>query len=151
VVDILFASKECALRESVHTLRVRFGETDAFGIVFYPNFFAYFDVAVAALLRASPYAFARGLQEGGFGFPIVESAARFHAPLLADDEIDIGTRVTEIRTRSVRLEHTVRRGSGIIATGFEIRAFARYSPATQKIELAEMPPDLRAWLDASAP
>ena len=139
------------MRESLHTLRVRFGETDAFGIVFYPNFFAYFDVAVAALLRASPYGFARGLREGGFGFPIVESGARFHAPVLADDEIDIGTRVTEIRARSVRLEHTVRRAGTIIATGFEIRAFARYSPTAQKIELAEMPADLRAWLGASAP
>ncbi len=134
------------MRESTYLLRVRFGETDAFGIVYYPNFFTYFDVAVAALLRASPYGFAAGLHEGGFGFPIVESGARFRVPLFADDEIAIATRVTEVRARSFRLEHAVRRADAEIANGFEIRAFSRLAREERRITLAELPPDLRAWL-----
>jgi acyl-CoA thioester hydrolase len=144
-----FAVNNRVMRETVCTLRVRFGETDAFGIVFYPTFFSYFDVAVTAMLRASPYDFARGIREGGFGFPIVEAGARFLAPLAADDEFDIATRVTEVRERSFRIEHTVRRDATVIASGFEVRAYSSFSRDERRIVVAVLPSELSAWLRAN--
>jgi YbgC/YbaW family acyl-CoA thioester hydrolase len=131
--------------ETTHTLRVRFGETDAFGIVFYANFYVYFDVAVIELMRAGPYDFTE-MRASGFGVPVVESGARFLAPLLADDEIAIATRVTEVRARSFRVEHEVYREELKIATGFSIRAFSSYSTELEKIVLADMPTSLRTYL-----
>lgn len=135
-----------SMLETTHSLRVRFGETDAFGIVFFANFYVYFDIATIELLRAGPYDFAGGLHGTGFGFPIVECGARFLVPLLADQEITIVTRITEVRARSFRVEHTVYRGDVRIATGFSIRAYSRYSREESRIVLGEMPERLRAYL-----
>ena len=41
------------MRTHVTRTRVRFGETDAAGIVFYPTFYAWFDMGTSGLLRAA--------------------------------------------------------------------------------------------------
>jgi acyl-CoA thioester hydrolase len=133
-------------RVSRLSLRVRFGETDAFGIVFYPNFFQYFDLATEELWRQSPYDFAAGITGGGAGFPIMESGAKFFAPLHPGDEFTIVTSVAEVRTRALRVEHEVWRGETLLASGFEVRAHARKVPGTDKLVMEPIPGDLRAWL-----
>jgi YbgC/YbaW family acyl-CoA thioester hydrolase len=127
-------------------LRVRFGETDAFGIVFYPNFFQYFDLGTEELWRQSPYDFSTGVKDGGIGFPIMETGAKFFAPLHPGDEFTVVTRVAEVRTRALRVEHEVRRGETLIATGFEVRAHARKLPGEEKLVMEAIPDELRAWL-----
>jgi YbgC/YbaW family acyl-CoA thioester hydrolase len=131
-------------RSSKIELRVRWGETDAFGIVFYPNYYAWFDVAALELFRASgrltiPHA------KDAFGFPLIESGARFHAPLFPDDLMSIETVVAEVRSKALRLEHTVRRGDTLIANGFEVRVFAG-SDGNGGLVTAPIPDDLRDWL-----
>jgi YbgC/YbaW family acyl-CoA thioester hydrolase len=106
-------------------LRVRFGETDAAGIVFYPNLFTYFDVAAQELFRACGFAVAERMREEGAALPIVESGARFHLPLLHDDEIAVHTAVAHVGTKSMRLEHRVERGGRVCCEGFEVRVFGR--------------------------
>jgi acyl-CoA thioester hydrolase len=133
-------------RESRTTLRVRFGETDMAGIVFYPNFFAYFDIATQALFAGSPIDLPAQMKSGGFGFPIAESGAKFLAPLFYDDEITIVTRVAELRTRSLRVEHDVYRDETLCATGFEARVHGRKRSDGTGVEVTPIPPELAAWL-----
>jgi len=139
------------VRESRTTLRVRFGETDMAGIVFYPNFFAYFDIATQALFAGGPIDLPAQMKSGGFGFPIVESGAKFLGPLFYDDEITIVTRVAELRTRSLRLEHEVRRGDALCATGFEARVYGRKKTDGSGVEVTPIPPDLASWLEYRRP
>jgi len=127
-------------------LRVRFGETDAFGIVFYPNFFQYFDLGTEELWRQSPYDFEAGLNTGGIGFPILESGGKFLAPLYPGDTFTVVTRVAEVRTRALRVEHEILRGETLIATGFEVRAHACKLADNEKLVMEPIPADLRAWL-----
>jgi acyl-CoA thioester hydrolase len=127
-------------RSSKTELRVRWGETDAAGIVFYPNYYVWFDVATHELVRGSP-------EHKGFGFPLIESAAKFHAPLFPDDVFTIETVVADVRTKAIRLEHTVRRGETLIATGFEARVFVKI--LENGIEATPIPEDLRTWLQQS--
>jgi acyl-CoA thioester hydrolase len=133
-------------RESRTTFRVRFGETDMAGIVFYPNFFAYFDLATQALFAGSPIDLPQQMKSGGFGFPIAESGAKFLAPLYYDDEITIVTSVVELRTRSLRVEHAVYRADVLCATGFEARVHGRKKADGSGLEVAPIPPELAAWL-----
>ncbi len=133
-------------RESRTTFRVRFGETDSAGIVFYPNFFVYFDLATHELFRGSPIGLADQMRGGGFGIPIVECGARFVAALFHDDEITIVTRVAEVRTRALRVEHEVFRAGALCASGFEARVYGRKKPDGSGLELAPIPADLAAWL-----
>lgn len=131
-------------------LRVRFGETDAAGIVFSPTFFAWFDVGTHALLRGldgTPARTADGRPR--WPVPIVESGARFRAPLRMDDEIEIVSTVVEIGTSSFRIEHVVRApDGGVAASGFEARVFIAQSEG--RVAAAPLPADLRARLTGEA-
>jgi YbgC/YbaW family acyl-CoA thioester hydrolase len=108
-----------------HT-RVRFGETDAAGIVFYPAFYAWFDVGTSGLLRA---ALGELLGDDGrprWPVPIVEASARFSAPLYFDDAIVIRSTVAELGTSSLRIEHAVLCADKEVARGFEVRVLVCY-------------------------
>jgi 4-hydroxybenzoyl-CoA thioesterase len=74
-------------------LRVRFGETDGAGIVFYLNAYVYFDIAGQELLRACGFVVGARMRDEGTLLPIVESGARYFRPLLHDDEITVAASV----------------------------------------------------------
>jgi acyl-CoA thioester hydrolase len=126
--------------------RVRFGETDAAGIVFYPTFFAWFDAGMTGLLRSAagglPMHDAQGRPR--LPVPIVESGARFVAPLYYDDAIAIRSTVVELGRSSLRVEHVVLRGEEEVARGFEIRVLIGTEEG--RIAAVALPPDLRAAL-----
>jgi len=134
------------MRGRTHTTRtrVRFGETDAAGIVFYPTFYAWFDVGTTGLLRSASGTM---LGEGGrprWPVPIVEAGASFSAPLYYDDAIEIRTTVADLGDSSLRLEHVVVRGNREVARGFEVRVHVGYVDG--RIAARSIPDDLRAAL-----
>lgn len=127
--------------------RVRWGDTDAAGIVFYPNYFRWFDDAAHEFLRAMGLAQEVLLQERRILVPIVETGCRFWTPVFYNDELTIQTTATEIRTRTFRLEHRVLRGEEPTGTGFEVRAWTRQPTENKgKLELVPIPDDIRALL-----
>ncbi|MBD5635619.1 MAG: acyl-CoA thioesterase [Candidatus Eremiobacteraeota bacterium] len=128
------------------SLAVRFAETDAFGIVYYPNIFRYFDLAVENLLREAPYDHFGNLRESGAGFPALEAGGAFGSPIFAGDEITIETDVEDVRTRAFRVRHRILRGEDVLATGYEVRIYARKPPGAATIEGLPLPDDLRAYL-----
>ena len=129
--------------------RVRFGETDAAGIVFYPTFFLWFDSGTHGLLR---FGEAPGRDERGapkFPMPIVECGATFLAPLQFDEEIEIVSTVASMGESSLRVEHEVRTLAGkTCARGFEQRVFVQLQNG--RPAKAPIPPELRARLEGTA-
>jgi acyl-CoA thioester hydrolase len=134
-------------RSCITRTRVRFGETDAAGIVFYPTFFAWFDLGTHALLRAAMGTLHDDQGRPRWPLPIVESGANFLAPLFSDDEIAIRSTIAKIGSRSLRVEHEVTRGETVVARGFEARTLIARTGAT--IAAVALPDDLRAALSAS--
>lgn len=129
--------------------RVRFGETDAAGIVFYPTFFAWFDTGVSGLLRAAagPLLGAEGRPR--WPVPIVEAGARFIAPLSYDDPIEIRSTIVELGKSSFRVEHVVLRDDAEVARGFEVRVLIGYDGA--RMSARPLPQELRdALADGAA-
>ena len=137
-----------ALRGRVHVTRtrVRFGETDAAGIVFYPTFFAWFDAGMTGLLRAAAAGRAMHDAHGRprLPVPIVESGARFVAPLYYDDAIAIRSTIVELGRSSLRVEHVVLRGDEEVARGFEVRVLI--GTEAGRMAPVPLPSDLRAAL-----
>ena len=132
-------------RTHVTRTRVRFGETDAAGIVFYPTFFAWFDLGTHGLLRAALGELRDAHGRPKLPLPIVETGARFAAPLHYDDAIAIRSTITELGTSSLRVEHVVLRGDTETARGFEVRVLIE--PAEDgRIAAAPLPPEMRAAL-----
>ncbi len=130
--------------ETTHV--VRFAETDAFGIVYYPNIFRFFDHAVEALLRASPYDYVGWLRATGAGFPALDVGGAFSVPIFVGDEITIETDVEDVRTRAFRVRHRIVREGEVLATGYEVRMYARKPPGADAIEGLPLPEELRAYL-----
>jgi acyl-CoA thioester hydrolase len=127
------------------TIRVRWGETDAMGIVFYPSYLAWFDHATHELFSSSGRGLMTRLREDGISFPIAECGARFRAPAFAGDELVVTATVAEVRSRSFRVEHRVEREGAEVAGGFELRVVARLEE-DGTLAVQKMPDDLRAWL-----
>ena len=95
-----------------HRQRVRFGETDLQGVVYYANYLLFAEVGRIAYLRELGVVYDRDLLAHGVDFTIGEARVRYHAPLRFDDEYDIKVRVGEIRHSSWAFEYAVDRADG---------------------------------------
>lgn len=93
--------------EHTHAERVRFGDTDAAGIVYYANYLRWFEAGRAELLRAAglPY---RTLVDGGLTLPVVETWCRYHRPARYDDAIVVHSWVHELRAATLLVAHRIR-------------------------------------------
>lgn len=139
-------------RSAEYRIRVRWGETDPFGIVFYPNFYTWMDQATHEFFRTPTSRFADLFAEAGYALPIVEAACRFTAPAYYDDELVVTSSVVEIRGRSFRIAHVFARGSDDLASGHEIRVFARpHGDDPSRLATAPIPDPLRAFLSGDRP
>ena len=92
------------------TTRVRYAETDASGIVYYNNYFVYFEVGRVELFRQLGLPYDRRL-------PIVEARCRYHASARFDDLLRIETFVEQLRTRAFRIGSRVYRDRQLLVEG----------------------------------
>src|SRR5213594_3341157 len=95
-----------------HRQRVRFGETDLQGVVYYANYLVFAEVGRIAYLRELGVVYERDLLANGVDFTIGEARVRYQAPLRFDDEYDVKVRVGEIRHSSWTLEYAIDRADG---------------------------------------
>lgn len=96
-----------------HRQRVRFGETDLQGVVYYANYLVYAEVGRVAFMRHLGILYERDLIARGVDFTIGEAMVRYRAPLRFDDEFDIRVGVGEIRQSSWSFEYDVERADGL--------------------------------------
>ena len=108
--------------KSTWEFKVRFAETDAAGIVYYPNFYKWMDQATQEMFESVGYP-SRQMLEEGKGMPLMEALCRFRSPLLVGDIIKVVSEITEIRNRAFRVAHTFYRGDTLVAEGYEVRAW----------------------------
>lgn len=135
----------------VHTVRVGWGHSDPAGIVFYPNFFAYFDEATWALF----YAAGLGLDVmrerfGCLGIPLVDAQASFKLPCRFRDVLTIESEVADVTEKTFAVRHRVLNhgpeGPGESAgrealTGREVRIWGIVHPDDPKrLKAVPLPP-----------
>ena len=135
-----------------HVVSVRWGECDPAGIVFYPRFFEWFDQSTEALFTAAdlpwPALFAKYKVSG---VSIVESGARFTAPVRYGDEARIRSTIAEVRDKTFRVEHEVSVNGAPCATGFEVRAWIALPEAPGgRLRSAPLPAEVSAALKGEA-
>jgi len=95
-----------------HRQRVRFGETDLQGVVYYANYLLFAEVGRIAYLRELGIVYDRDMLAYDVDFTIGEARVRYQAPLRFDDEYDIKVRVGEIRHSSWTFEYAIDRADG---------------------------------------
>jgi acyl-CoA thioester hydrolase len=71
-------------------LRVRYAETDQMGVVYYANYFMWFEVGRCELLRAIGKSY-RDLEADGIRLPVIEAHCEYKSPAFYDDELNVKT------------------------------------------------------------
>jgi acyl-CoA thioester hydrolase len=108
---------------TVSRIRVRYAETDMMGVVYYANFFVWFEVGRADLLRASGWSY-REMEAGGVGLPVIEAHCTYRRPARYDDDLEVRTRGALVSPVRVQFDYeVVRTGDGLsLATGRTVHA-----------------------------
>ena len=75
---------------SSSTVRVRYAETDKMGVVYYANYFVWFEVARADLLRTLGWSY-RDMEHSGVSLPVIEAHCEYRRPAKYDDELEVRT------------------------------------------------------------
>jgi acyl-CoA thioester hydrolase len=108
-------------------VRVRYGETDQMGYVYYGNYAKYYEVGRVESLRQLGLTY-KELEEMGVMMPVLENSSKFLSPALYDDLLRI---VTTIRVKpSVRItfEYEIFNGQDrLIHQGETLLAFVQKS------------------------
>jgi len=110
----------------ITTVRVRYADTDAMGIVYNGRYLEYFEVGRTELLRAYglPYSV---VEKEGYQLPLLEAKITFKSAAFYDDLIDIESVVKELFTPKIHIDYVLRRQSTneIIATGYTDHVFVK--------------------------
>jgi acyl-CoA thioester hydrolase len=108
---------------STSRVRVRYAETDQMGIVYYANYFVWFEVGRTDLLRHAGGSY-REMEREGVSLPVVEAHCEYRQPARYDDELEIRTRGGLLSAVRVRFDYEVIRPSDdtALADGYTVHA-----------------------------
>jgi acyl-CoA thioester hydrolase len=89
------------------TVRVRYAETDQMGLVYYGNYFIYFEVGRVEFMRERGVVYKQMEVEDDSLIVVAEATCRYRRPARYDDLLRIRTRVAEARRRVIRFAYDI--------------------------------------------
>jgi 4-hydroxybenzoyl-CoA thioesterase len=135
------------LFSNITRIEIQFGDCDPAGIVYYPNYFRFFDNATAALLSA-----ALGMNKREWvaeydiaGIPMVDTGARFLMPLRFGDVAELHSQIGDLGRSSFSVSHRLSHGTDLVAEGNEKRVWVIRN-AAGGISAAPLPDQVRKAL-----
>lgn len=109
--------------------RVPYADTDQMGVVYYANYFVYFERARNELLRelGLPYL---EMERQGCQLPVIEANCRYHSPARYDDLLTLVAWPEAVSLTRIRVQCQVWRGDKLLAEGHTVHVC--YAPAPGK-------------------
>jgi acyl-CoA thioester hydrolase len=99
---------------SVETkLRVRYGETDQMGYVYYGNYALYYEVGRVELLRDLGTSY-KDLEEQGIMLPVMDLSVKYLKPAFYDDELTICSQVRTMPRARITFNYQTINIDGIV-------------------------------------
>jgi tol-pal system-associated acyl-CoA thioesterase len=95
-------------------VRVYYQDTDAGGVVFHAQYFAFMERARTELLNTRGIDLARLAEERRLLFVVHELTARFHAPGRLNDMLSVSAEVVKMGRASLVFRHRVERGGALL-------------------------------------
>jgi acyl-CoA thioester hydrolase len=112
-----------AMSGVTHSLNIRipYAHSDQMGVVYYANYFIYFEMARCELLRSAgtPYS---EMERQGVMLPVLEAHCTYAKGARFDEQITVETTCAELRGTRLRIEYRITRGADLIATGYTVHA-----------------------------
>ncbi len=126
---------------------ISWGHCDPAGIIYYPNYFRWFDAAYHAFLNN------RGLDHraltqalGTIGTGLIDVGASFKAPITYGDRLIITLTIEAWSEKTLRLAYIGRRDEEIVVQGYELRGLFMRDGDSGKVRAAIIAP-LRALIE----
>ena len=120
--------------------RVIYGDTDAGQVVYYANYFRWFESGRREIMRSLKIDYLE-LDKKGIITPVVESHCNYFHPARYDDVVIIETRIAEVKDKSIKFENRVFRKTDkkLLAAGYTVNVFVD----KKNMKSMEIPDDLR--------
>lgn len=96
--------------------RVRYAETDQMGVVHHANYAIWFEAARSEFCRQRGIDYSQ-IERDGMLLPVIELRIRYLQPAHYEEEVEVHTRVLEIRRSLLRIQYEVRRAEAKLAEG----------------------------------
>ena len=131
------------------TIQISWGHCDPAKIVFYPNYFIWFDQSAHHLFDKAGANMGDLMdQYGVVGLPIVDAHAEFIYPSKYGDEIEVTSWISEWRAKTLIVTHEIHNNGLLAVKGTEVRVWAKPHPDDPKRLQAQVIPDsIRASFD----
>ncbi len=129
------------------SIRVRYAETDAMGVVHHASYLVWFEVGRSEYTRAAglPYS---DVEKDGIRLVVVEAHARFHRPARYDDLVVVRTAMGDVTKATLTFRYEVRLQSDgtLLGSGYTVHAATDLSGRVRRV-----PEGVRAALTGTAP
>lgn len=96
--------------------RVCYGDTDQMGVVYYANYFTFFERGRTEMLRSVGFPYSR-MEQLGFFLPVTEAKCRYFAPARYDDLVTLRSTVLELGRVRLRIGTQVRLNDKVLVSG----------------------------------
>jgi 4-hydroxybenzoyl-CoA thioesterase len=132
---------------------VEWGDCDPAGIVFYPNYLAWFDHCTTALFNGAGLpTHALFKAHGIIGVPLVDLKVRFLSSSTFNDKLLARSRVLEWRKTSFLLQHQFYKGGVLAVEGVETRVWTGPDPENPgRLKSRSIPAEVIERLSSSRP
>lgn len=125
---------------------IEWGDCDAAGIVFYPNYFRWIDGCFHALGRAAGFdQMSLARDHGLVGTPLASSSLRFLSPGRYHDTLTIAATITRLGGSGLTVGYALSIDGRAVAAGEEVRVFA--AADGDRLRPVPIPPVIRAALE----
>lgn len=136
------------MRSNQIELTVEFGKTDAAGIVFYPNYFMWFDQGTHWLFKSMQLA-PKDLQtKHQIILPILDAQCTFEKALQYDDFITIKSTIIEVNRKTFKVQHEIFQDQVRACIGYEIRGWVKKEG--EQLGATLIPDDIREILTTNS-
>ncbi|MEM7068876.1 MAG: thioesterase family protein [Pseudomonadota bacterium] len=126
--------------------QIEWGDCDAAGIVFYPNFFKWMDATFHEWTRAMGFdQLSLHKEYNIFGTPLIETGCNFILPGRYYENLTISPNLARLGTSSFSLEYMFSIDGRDIASGREVRAFV--AKDSEKLSKVPIPKEIRKILE----
>lgn len=120
--------------------RVIYADTDAGQVVYYANYFRWFESGRREILRKLKIDY-NTLDKSGIMMPVVESHCNYFHPAIYDDVVVVETIISEVKEKSVKFENRVyrKKDKKLLAAGYTVNVFVD----KKRMKSMKIPDDIR--------
>jgi acyl-CoA thioester hydrolase len=131
------------------TKRIRYGETDQMGYLYYGNYALLYEIGRSEAIRSLGISYKQMEAELRIMMPVISVEARYLAPLKYDDQINIRTILNDIPGKLIHFFHEIENGEGQLCHRAEVKLFFVDMETQRRISAPEFLVDkLRPFFDS---